>query len=314
MMSARTHTPESLAELEAALLILKGPVSMKPWLANQAMTMEVSTSRAAVDSELALVLGTKSYSYDGYLPNPLNWRMRKNLPQIEQSQGGRVLMVSRLDAPKPEQVMRMVLDGLEAEKKGLKGLMYIDSGAVRDGAEECNKHLSNLADIVGNHTRLKGVMDTSPDVFQPGQCPNAALYVGWYSLQKYVPAFTWVPGAVAYHMASWEAMHLRDPNTEEWVPKMIAGRVSATIGAADEPFLQGFPPPDEFFSMVFSGKMTVAEAYWQTVPNVSWRMMLFADPLYNPFAAFPQPVTLPDTVGPASAPTSAPGSSPASSS
>ena len=42
-----------------------------------------------------------------------------------------------------------------------------------------------------------------------GNDPDAALYCGWYSLAKYVDAFDWKPGAVAYHLASSEAHTLR---------------------------------------------------------------------------------------------------------
>ena len=39
---------------------------------------------------------------------------------------------------------------------------------------------------------------------------------------------------------------------------------------------------------LLTGKWTIAECYWRTMPMVSWRMTLIADPLYNPFAANPQ--------------------------
>jgi uncharacterized protein (TIGR03790 family) len=137
-------------------------------------------------------------------------------------------------------------------------------------------------------------VDNRPEVFEPNECPDTALYIGWYSLQKYVPAFTFVKGAVGFHVASWEAVHLRDPNCQEWVPQMIAHHVAATIGACDEPFLHAFPLAEDFFSLLLTGKVTIAEAYWRTVPHVSWRMMLLADPLYNPFAANPQTLPLPE--------------------
>jgi hypothetical protein len=37
-----------------------------------------------------------------------------------------------------------------------------------------------------------------------------------------------------------------------------------------------------------TGDFTVADCYWRTVPHVSWRMTLIADPLYNPFKHKPQ--------------------------
>jgi uncharacterized protein (TIGR03790 family) len=125
-------------------------------------------------------------------------------------------------------------------------------------------------------------------LFPAGSCPDAALYVGWYSLQKYVPAFRWVRGSVGWHVASFEAQHLRDPASQEWCVKMIQNGVAATVGAVEEPTLGAFPLPQDFFPLLLTGRYTLAECYWRTVPQASWRLTLIADPLYNPFAKNPQ--------------------------
>ena len=36
-----------------------------------------------------------------------------------------------------------------------------------------------------------------------------------------------------------------------------------------------------------TGKYSLAEVYWKTVPSVSWQMAIIGDPLYNPFKAHP---------------------------
>jgi hypothetical protein len=69
---------------------------------------------------------------------------------------------------------------------------------------------------------------------------------------------------------------------------MLTHGVSATAGAVDEPFLMAFTAPEEFYPLLLTGKYTIAECYWRTVPNVSWQMTLIADPLYNPFKTNPQ--------------------------
>ena len=129
---------------------------------------------------------------------------------------------------------------------------------------------------------------------------NAALYVGWYSLQKYVPAFTWKRGAVGWHIASFEAQDLRNPQSTRWCVRMIQEGVVATIGAAEEPRLLAFPLPNEFFPLLLTGRQSIAECYWRTTPLVSWRMTLIADPLYNPFKVNPQvrPEALPPGLAP----------------
>lgn len=285
---------KNLAELEVAFRTIRGAWGLNQQVTQQLATQNIAGSKAAIDSELALLFWG-DYGYDGPLTNPLHWGMQKNRAELEKAGGGRVLMVSRLDGPRIQHVMRMVLDSVAVEKTGLKGTFYIDAGSSPNGTEEYNKHFTALADII-RRTKIPYKIDNRPAVFEANECPDAALYVGWYSLQKYVPSFTWVKGAVGFHVASWEAVHLRDPNSREWVPQMIANHVAATIGATDEPFLHAFPFAEDFFALVVSGKVTVCEAYWRTVPHVSWRMMLIADPLYKPFAANPQPVTLPEGV------------------
>ena len=114
------------------------------------------------------------------------------------------------------------------------------------------------------------------------------MYIGWYSLEKYVPAFAFRQGAVAYHVASYEAMKLRNPNSNQWCPKLIQNGVVATIGAVNEPLLNNFPDHAQFFLLLLTGEFTIVECYWRTIPAASCQMTLIADPLYNPFAANPQ--------------------------
>jgi uncharacterized protein (TIGR03790 family) len=126
------------------------------------------------------------------------------------------------------------------------------------------------------------IEETTEKLFSEGQCPRTALYCGWYSLQKYINAFDFVDGAVGYHIASWEAVHLRDPNSLEWCPAMLKRGITATIGSVAEPYLHAFPEPKDFFSELLSGDCLV-EAYYKTLPFNSWQMLLIGDPLYRPF-------------------------------
>jgi hypothetical protein len=72
-----------------------------------------------------------------------------------------------------------------------------------------------------------------------------------------------------------------------WVHGLLNDGVVATMGAVDEPFLQAFPHPDEFFELLLTGKLTLAEVYWKTTPMASWMLSMIGDPLYRPFAAHP---------------------------
>jgi uncharacterized protein (TIGR03790 family) len=115
---------------------------------------------------------------------------------------------------------------------------------------------------------------------------GVAIYCGWYALQNYTPACSFVPGAVGYHIASYELTTLRTPS-RQWCAGLLNDGIAATVGPVNEPFLATFPQPDDFFPLLFTGKLNLGEVYWKTTPAVSWRIALIGDPLYNPFAAKP---------------------------
>jgi uncharacterized protein (TIGR03790 family) len=266
-------------------------------LQEQQKNIEIlAKTEAAVDSELAL-LWWQDYSLRGAGPNPLHWQARRGAAGTDGPGGAGAsarptLMTSRIDGPTCADATRMVNASLAAQTQGLRGTFYIDAGGpARVPAAARNQfdaRLLKLDAFTRAHTKLQVVLDDKPTLFLPDTCPHAALYVGWYSLQKYIPAFGWSPGAVGYHVASWEAVHLRDPQSQEWCVKMIQNGVAATLGAVGEPLLNHFPNPEEFFPLLLTGKYTMAEVYWRTVPATSWQFVLLADPLYTPFKMNPQ--------------------------
>jgi uncharacterized protein (TIGR03790 family) len=127
------------------------------------------------------------------------------------------------------------------------------------------------------------ILDSQEALFQPGQCPDAALYCGWYSLAHYVDAFTWVRGAVGYHIASGECVTLKNKKSQVWCKMMLEKGVAATLGPVAEPYIQAFPLPDLFFPLLVEGKLTLVECYALANPFWSWQMVLIGDPLYRPF-------------------------------
>jgi uncharacterized protein (TIGR03790 family) len=282
-LAKASPTAENLGKILASKLRLDGAVGAGEWAYGQMHLIDPTDRDAAVDSELAL-LWENDYSLAGPLPNPMNWRLQAATSRPSDTPA-RVVMACRIDGPTLADARRIILDSVETEKAGLDGTFYIDAGGKYP---QYDQNLTLLAGALKKQTKLKVVLDTAPTLFAPGSCPDAALYVGWYSLRQYVPAFTWKKGAVGWHVASFEAEHLRDPNSQEWCVKMIQKGVAATLGAVNEPMLGAFPLPQEFFALLLTGKYTVAECYWKTVPTVSWRMTLIADPLYNPFRQRPQ--------------------------
>src|SRR4029079_2081821 len=124
------------------------------------------------------------------------------------------------DAPTLRLAKGLIDTAIAVEQKGLRGKVYIDARGLAkiddDNLQtgsyaDYDRGLLQLAKTIDTQTDLKVVVESTPQLFQPGECKEAALYCGWYSLGKYVDAFDWVPGAVAYHLASAEASTLRDP-------------------------------------------------------------------------------------------------------
>ncbi len=233
---------------------------------------------ASVDSELSMVLFD---NYELYLWQPNKLKKGGLLFSFA------TLMVSRLDGPREDIAFGLIDKAMAAERKGLNGVAYIDSGYSEAKGEkslyaEYDKSLRETARMIRRRTKMKVVAESTKELFAPGACPQTAVYCGWYSLKKYVDAFDFVDGAIGYHISSLEAVDLRDPNSTQWCPAMLVDGVTATLGAVAEPYLHSFPKPDEFFSELLDGRCLV-EAYYHTKPFNSWRLLLIGDPLYTPF-------------------------------
>ena len=242
-------------------------------------------SLAAVDSEMTLIVAGP-YQRVGWLPNPFHIRFER-LSFIHDLRA-KTLMVGRLDGLTPAMARRLVDDALATERVGLTGVFYIDAQGLTGPERFGNyvwfdKHLLRLYDLLSKYSSLKVVLDKQPGLFPPGSCPNAALYCGWYSLENYVPAFKWNRGAVGYHVASFEAKTLKNPGSNVWCKRMLEEGVAATLGPVTEPFLMSFPLPDQFFPLLMTGKLTLLEVFFRTVPELSWMQILIGDPLYRPF-------------------------------
>ena len=233
---------------------------------------------ASVDSELSMVL-SNNYELYRWQPNIL----KNNTLGLNFN----TLMVCRLDGPGMRIVKGLVNKAITAEKTGLKGIAYIDSRGI---AEDRNPYstgyydqsLRELAAFTRLRTELTVKEERTEKLFTAGACPRTAIYCGWYSLKTYIDAFDFVDGAVGYHISSWEAVNLRDPNSSQWCPAMLKDGITATLGAVAEPYLHSFPEPRAFFLELFNGRCLV-EAYYQTKPFNSWQLVLIGDPLYIPF-------------------------------
>jgi uncharacterized protein (TIGR03790 family) len=269
-----------------------GAKEEKDRLAKELAAVEADIARAqksdhsaSVDSEIAMA-AAGDYPLAGWVANPFFIGNRKK--DLDAGQP-RVLMVSRLDGPEEKIVRRLIDDALAAEKQGLSGTAYFDArwaepiDMPKGGYEFYDASIHRAARRVDASGRMPVKLDSTERLFQPGDCPDAALYCGWYSLAEYVDAFAWKPGAVAYHIASSECATLKQKGSRVWCRRMLEEGAAAVIGPVDEPYVQAFPVPEMFFALLVDGHLTLAECYAASTPWLSWRMVLVGDPLYRPF-------------------------------
>jgi uncharacterized protein (TIGR03790 family) len=248
-------------------------------------------SESALDSELALIWYDR-YELRRWQLNLLYFQvtdeMRRNKPPV--------VMTARLDGPSVAVVKRMIDDAVATEAKGLSGKVYVDARGIRfdmasdtghgyGGYDESMREMARLLEKEGH---MPVVLDDKQELFPAGSCPECALYCGWYSLSKFVDSCQFVTGAVAWHLASSEAVTLHDPKTKQWCKNLLEKGAAATLGPVAEPYTVGFPKPAEFFGFLATGEYTLVECYWKTELFASWMTVLIGDPLYNPFKNNPK--------------------------
>lgn len=244
-------------------------------------------SNASVDSELML-LWWGQYPLTRWVMNPLYLQASAGY----RKQSPPVVLVSRLDGPTPEIAKRLVDDAIATEKVGLKGKAVIDargiafnpkggadSGHGYGGYDESMREAASLLQKAG----LTVELDDKDAVLKPGAATGVALYCGWYSHANFVDCCEYERGAVAWHLASSEAVTLRNNDSKVWCPNLLKKGVCATLGPVAEPYTVGFPKPAEFFGLLATGEYTLVECYGRTILFCSWMTVLVGDPLYTPF-------------------------------
>ncbi len=245
----------------------------------------VMNKSASLDSEIALVL-SKEYKLSGWLPNPYYIGFKDKTFALKKKD---VLMVSRLDGPSYNIVKRIIDDSIKAEQTGLQGTAYFDArweekkDKKLSAYEVYDKSIHQAANLVKKTGIMPVVIDSTNELFKKADCPDAALYCGWYSLASYIDSFAWVPGSVGYHIASSECTTLKKKQSRVWCKMMLEKGIAATIGPVGEPYVQAFPLPKIFFGFLVDGYLSLAEVYIISVPCLSWKMVLIGDPLYRPF-------------------------------
>ena len=250
-----------------------------------------SESHAALDSELSL-LWHSGFDLRRWQLNLLYWQVGQAIRDGKPP----MVMTARLDGPNAALVKRLIDRSIEIEAKGLQGKVYVDARNIRYDPKQdpgfgyggYDESLREMAKLLEKEAKMSVTLDNKPELFAPGSCPECALYCGWYSHAKFVDCCRFSPGAVAYHIASSEAVSLRNPKVTYWCKNLLEKGAVATLGPVAEPYTIGFPKPAEFFGFLVTGKYTLVECYWRTEILTSWMTVLIGDPLYNPYAKSPR--------------------------
>jgi len=246
-------------------------------------------NEAAVDSELALLpFGEPEIA--GFVPNP--YFTDSGLRPFSGEFAKRMILVTRLDGPTPDDVRRMIRDSVAAEQLELTGRALFDARGIRD---ETSGYM--IGDVwlrqSATFSRDAGLEvyldDRGPTLAGTQPLEEIAIYGGWYDGQVSGPFknpdFQFRPGAIAYHLHSYSASTVRNPD-RHWVGPLISRGAAATMGSVYEPYLRMTPALSIFFRSLLSGQ-TFAEAAYQSQSVLSWMVTMVGDPLYRPFPRGP---------------------------
>jgi len=271
---------------------LFGISGMFAYLSEQIASLKGADTEAALDSELSLLWWDQdTFNLAGRLPNPIfqvATRTNGKFPAAALP----VLMVSRIDGPSLTVAKGIIDSSIFAEENGLKGVAYFDSRGAKAEANNpssseiasYDKTILDAAELFRNYTDYDVEVENTDKRFsEPGAADDTAVYVGWYKLRSYENAFTFKPGAIGFHIASEEAVSLHRTDEPGWCKNALERGITATLGAVEEPYLDAFPNSADFFGLLLTGKFSLVEAYFLTIPHVSWRMVLIGDPLYQPW-------------------------------
>ncbi len=246
-------------------------------------------NEASVDSELAMLpqLGQAPKRF-GIVANPVY--KQSDAKQISPANG--VLMVARLDGPSAELAKRLVDRAIVAERDGLWGRAYVDLRGLTDGPY---KPGDDRLRRVGEITRRSGfttVVDEQPATLPVGYpASQIAFYAGWYGINVEgvfaESTVEFMPGAVAYHLHSFNGSMIRDAHAR-WIGPFVRKGATATFGSVYEPYLQLTPDQPLFFSRLIQDGFSFGEAGYAATRALSWQTVFVGDPLYRPFGRAPE--------------------------
>lgn len=257
------------------------------------------TDAAAVDSELAALKLEHSMRrpirLNGATPNPY-FRSKTSSPPI--------FLVGRLAGFAFADVKALVDRSLGARAEdAARGRIVLDMSEASVDSDG-NLWLLRAARLLAGGRVL---LDESPGVVEG--VADVIAYAGWGSNDssrrrqlhgKRDLGLKFLPGAIAAEYVSTNARTLREPPPQwrfgDWSevtsyfagsPQSLAGDlvragVTGVSGHVYEPFLNQTARPDVLIPAYLNERATLGEAFWRSIPSVSWMTMVIGDPLCRP--------------------------------
>jgi len=237
---------------------------------------QFQVNNASVDGEIALLLAPPNTTMTAFIPNPYFGKS-----SVSKSDANRILRVSRLDGPTKEDVIRLIDRTLEAERIGLMGRAYIDTGGPHENGDTWIRAAGEIAEAAYfdmDYESSKRPMDHRDRLDAP------AIYMGWYRPHAYAqwrePRWPVPPGAIAFHLHSFSATSVRE--TKTWLGAFVSQGYCAMVGNVFEPYLEFTHRPQLLLAHLVAGG-NFGEAVMRSMPALSWQTVAIGDPLYRPF-------------------------------
>lgn len=275
--------PRGSAPVQSILLTIGIPIRIKG-------TGGLDGTMASVDSELSALYARRlgrALALEGHVVNPYFERAAGGFDQSRYP----MYLVCRMAAYDFAAITKMIERSVEAVNRGrfvadMRGSAFDHQGD------------SWLLDAVSKLPRERVKVEATATVLEGEQ--DVIAYASWgsndKSRKKRLSGFRFLPGAVVTEFVSTNLRTLERPPAEwqlgTWenhathfalspqsmAPDYLEEGATAVTGHVAEPYLHLTPRPAPLFQAYYAGA-TLAEAYYNSLPGLSWMNVLLGDPL-----------------------------------
>ena len=254
---------------------------------------------SSVDSELTLLYRRMSgvpVSIDGSVENPYFAAAGATQAPTFSHASFDIYLVTRLDGFTAQDAMALVDRSIAASRDGSIVVSSRQTAQPSATDQWVDRTIDRLTEI--------GAKDRVALWRTDAGSPPAARAIGYLSSGSNDPAtagrtppLAFSPGALAAMFLSTDARTMVEPPAQ-WKPSpaglnyagssqsligdLVRAGVTGVAGQVSEPYLAGTVHPDRLFPGYLSG-LNLAEAFYRSIPVLSWHTIVIGDPLCAPF-------------------------------